>query len=114
MQSEGYRLAKQVVPGRVEGYFVNTIPIAIMGVETGREGIGVDSPLDGGSTSGQGSHRMQLLLRPAGALAENTLYKGSVLPKRIIVDQWSRLVEDVVCRVRPRLAGSARRDISGI
>jgi hypothetical protein len=114
MQPPRHRLAEQMVPGGVEDHFVDAMTVAIVGMETGRIGIGVASPLEGGSASRQGSHRLHLRLRPAGALTANTLYKRSVLSERIIIDQWSRLVEDVVCRVSRRVAGRARGDIPSI
>src|SRR5512146_1060330 len=106
MQSPADSAAHQLMPGRMKAHLVDAMAVAVVGAQLGRVAVGLLAPGDGLLGASDGADLAQALRRPARALARHALAQRGVLFEEVVVHQWRRLIEDVMCRV-----GVARRRV---
>ena len=82
--------------GRVEGDFVYSVAVAVVGAKAGFVGVRQVAQLDGVGLAGPGAEAAEVFAGVAGAFSQYGFPERAVLFVEVIVFQRSGLVDDLV------------------
>src|SRR6266568_3820169 len=86
----------ELMPCGVELHLVDSVAEPVVCAELRRVGVGLEAPADRLLGAGQVAEVGDQVLRPRRALALHRLAQGLVGLEKVVVDEWRRLVQDLV------------------
>ena len=90
-----YADSQQLVPGRMELYFIQAVAEAIVSVQCGRVPVRQFTQTQGLRASHQGAEFADRTFGPGSALSSQCLLQRQVSGEEIVVIEWRRLIEDL-------------------
>ena len=91
---------EQAMPGRMEVDLVDPVPVAVVGAQDGRVGVGLDPPGDRLVGGGDPAQLAEAGRGPSTTLAGHGFDQGEVAAEEVLLSQRRRLVEDLA-RIGP-------------